>query len=326
MSISIIIPSTGERTTILLETLEAALRAVEPVEAEIIVIKKKEKLVPFSHPKLRLVDVDFNNVSASRNLGAKLAKYELLFFIDDDINITTDNLRRLIEFESLIATPYVVSAIWRHSSHVQELRQDTFLGQMLATYFPDDSFKMRYLNVAEQNDWQDDTYFKSGMKAVFWELCFSMRRSDYLRIGGMNEHYNFGNEGVDFLKRLLAAGMSYYVDATNIVSHNEWDKFNDWRVPEKRWQVEAQLINDEKGFIAPTYKNYLYKLVYGIVAYLFKPLLQKLLHSRDVRKSMIRFYFKLFDIYLTSIYWHQINWKTLIRLQQNEHRVKTEGI
>lgn len=317
MPISIIIPSTGERTIILLETLEAALRAVESIEAEIIVIKNKEKSVPMAHPKLRLVDVDFNNVSTSRNLGAKLAKYELLFFIDDDILITTDNLLQLIAVEGSQPTPYVVSAIWLHSPHVQELRKSTFLGQMLAAYFPNDSFKMRYQKVAPEDDWQDDAYFKSAMKAVFWELCFSMRRSDYLRIGGMNEHYNFGNEGVDFLKRALAAGITYYVDSRNVVSHNEWDKFNDWRVPEKRWQVEAQLINDEKGFIASTYRNYAYKLAYGVVAYAFRPLLQRFLHSMSVRKSMIRVYFKLFDVYLTSIYWHQISWATLGRLQKS---------
>ncbi len=311
MPISIIVPSTGERTTILLETLEAALRAIDSFEAEIIVIKKKEKQVPLVHPKLQLVDVEFNNVSTSRNLGAKLAKYELLFFIDDDILISAENISRLIEFEAQMPTPYLVSATWLHSPHVLELRKNTFLGQMLAAYFPNDSYKTRYHNVAKQDDWQDNRYFKSAMKDVFWELCFSLRRTDYLRIGGMNEHYNFGNEGVDFLKRILAADIAYYVDSQNVVSHNEWDKFNDWRVPEKRWQVEAQLINDKKGFIAATYKNYLYKVVYGVLIYAFKPVLRKFLHSMSVKSNKVRFYFKLFDIYLTSIYWHQITWRIL---------------
>jgi GT2 family glycosyltransferase len=318
MGISIVIPSTGERTQVLMETLSSVVSAIDSIEAEVIVIKKKEKYVELIHPKVRLIDVDFNNVSKSRNLGAELALYELLFFIDDDIVIESNNLTKLIEFERIVQIPYVVSAIWLHSTRVKELQENTFLGQMLATYFPNDSFETRYKKVAEYNDWQAGRYFKSGMKSAFWEVCFSMRRSDYLRIGGMNEQYSFGYEGVDFLKRLLAAGIEYYVDAGNVVFHNEWDKFNDWQIPEKRWQVEAQLINDGKGSIRPTYKNFLYKFLYGIVVYSIRPALSSFLHAKSAKTDSVKADFKLFDVYSMSIYWHQINWSTLLRL----HRTK----
>lgn len=313
MSVSIIIPSTGDRTNVLVETLNAAICAVESIEAEIIVIKNKAKIIALDHPKLRLVDVEFNNVSKSRNAGAELANYDLLFFIDDDILITADNLLRLIEFERAVAEPYVVSATWIHSLRVQELQENTFLGQMLATYFPDDSFENRYKKAAEINDWQEGTYFKSAMKNIFWEMSFSMRRKDYLFVGGMNESYSFGYEGVDFLKRLLSAGISYYVDSTNIVMHNEWDKFNDWNIPEKRWQVEAQLINDNKGDTAFNYKNSIHKMTYGTIVYAFKPLLQRFLYASTVKRKNTSFYFKIFDVYSMSIYWNKINWKTILK-------------
>ena len=313
MAISIIIPSTGERTAILLETIAASLYAIQDIEAEIIVIKKSEKYVPIVHSKLRLVDVDFNNVSASRNLGAKLANYDTLFFIDDDINIVSENIEKCAEFEKKISQPYVVSAIWNHSQKVIDLQNNTFLGQMLAMYFHNDSYKTRYKKVATKDNWRDNACFKSSAEHVFWEPCFSIRRDDYLRVGGMNELFYFGNEGTEFLRRLLNVGVAYYIDSANIVSHNEWDKFNDWRIPEKRWQVEAELVNDGKSPIDNTKRNFLYKLVYGtFISFLIYPL-RTLLHNKTERTNSAKLYFKLFDVYLTSIYWRRISWKTLWR-------------
>ena len=311
MSISIIIPSTGNRTSVLHETLGAALLAVEGIEAEVIVIKRENKLVVVEHPKLRIVNVEFNNVSASRNLGAKLAKYEVLFIIDDDIIISKYNVIKFVELNSYLKSPYLVTARWEHSQHVVDLKTHTFLGQMLGMYFPNDSFKTRYINSAKENDWQDSVLFKSAMKNVFWELCFSMRRVDYLKIGGMDESFDFGYEGVDFLKRALAGGIYYYVDATNTVVHNEWDKFDDWNIPEKRWKTEAQLFNDGKGLMAYSNRNYFYKLLYGIIIHTFSMPLKVFMRATTVKSRFLPGYFKLFDIYLTSIFWHQIKWKTL---------------
>ncbi|MCC3155066.1 glycosyltransferase [Hymenobacter sp. BT770] len=316
MSISIVIPSTGTRTTILLESIQAALTALDNIPGEVIVIKQKIKRVNIQHSKLRIIDVEFNNVSSSRNLGARVAKYDVLFFIDDDIVLDTDNVARLVEVSRILSGPYLVSAIWVHSKQVIDLKKHTFLGQMLGMYFPQDSYETRYKKLNKANDWQDGTLFKSAMKNVFWELCFSMRRDDYLRVGGMNEAFDFGYEGVDFLKRVLDKGICYYVDAANVVVHNEWDKFDDWSIPERRWKTEAQLFNDGKGMMGYSRRNYVYKLIYGVIIHAFAMPLRAFLHAASVKTRFLSSYFKLFDIYLTSIFWHQIKWSTIRSIPQ----------
>ena len=111
MAISIIIPSTGERVEVLIETIMAALLALKGIEGEIIVIKNKSKAIGLVHPKLKLIDVSFNNVSASRNKGAELASYELLCFIDDDMLVAADNLQRFEKVEQQTPAPYLLSAV-----------------------------------------------------------------------------------------------------------------------------------------------------------------------------------------------------------------------
>lgn len=311
MSLSIIIPSTGERTDVLFETITASLRALDNISGEVIVIKNEVKDIFINHPKLRLVDVSFNNVSASRNLGAKLATNELLCFIDDDMLITADNLRRFQAVEASTPAPYLLSAVWEHSLRVHQLKETTFLGHMLGLQLPNDSFKTRYKNASLSNDWQDEAVFRSAMKKTFWEACFSMRRADYLQIGGMNEHFDFGNEGVDFLNRVLNAGIDYYVDPTNVLVHNEWDKFNNWRIPEQRWRTEARLVNQGKAVLAGSSRNYLYKLLYGVIIYAFAGPLRALLCGTSNQRQSSPFYFRLFNIYSTAIYWHEIRWNTI---------------
>ena len=311
MSISIIIPSTGDRIEVLLETINASLAALPVNGGEVIVIKQKSKEITLAHSNLKLVDVDFNNVSASRNLGAELACNELLFFIDDDMQLSAENVQKCIEFDSQKPKPYLLSAIWVHSPRVEAIKEDTFLGQMLGMYLPNDSYKTRYKNVSTAGDWQDDAPFRSAMTKTFWEACFSMRRTDYLRIGGMDESFAFGNEGTAFLQRILAAGIPYYVDPTNVVIHNEWDKFNDWSIPEKRWRTEAQLVNDGKTAMKYTGKMLYFKLLYGVIIYLFRISLRALLRNISVKNILAKFYFKLFSVYAASIYWNQIHWKTI---------------
>lgn len=311
MCISIVIPSTGKRVGILIDTINSALASLGDVSGEVIVIKNESKVINIIDSRLKLIDVDFNNVSASRNLGAKVAANDLLCFIDDDMLISADNIRRFRMIEASTFVPYVVSAVWEHSPRVQELKKTTFLGYMLGKQLPNDSFKTRYKAASLVKDWQDEAVFQSAMTTMFWEACFSMRRVDYLRIGGMNEQFDFGSEGVDFLKRILDARISYFVDPTNVLQHNEWDKFNDWQIPEHRWRIEAKLVNEGKNRLAPSNRNYCYKFFYGVAVYAFLEPLRDLLSKTSSKRQPSSLHFRLFNVYSTAIYWHEIRWKTI---------------
>ena len=83
--ISIIIP-TKDRETIFEKTLYSALKAVEGYDIEIIVVndsKEHKVLLKDKYPNVIVVDNPKEGVASARNLGARIAKSDLLLFFDD---------------------------------------------------------------------------------------------------------------------------------------------------------------------------------------------------------------------------------------------------
>ena len=93
MLLSIIIP-TKNRNELLLETLENAPKSIQDFDAEIIVVNDGTALsnLPTNNKSITLLENSGYGVSVARNKGAKVAKGQLLFFIDDDMNITAEAL------------------------------------------------------------------------------------------------------------------------------------------------------------------------------------------------------------------------------------------
>src|ERR1035438_788899 len=97
--ISIIIP-TKDREPIFEKTFESAHKAIEGFDIEIIIVNdSKEKKVKLkeNYPNVTVVDNPKNGVASARNLGAHLAKSDLLLFLDNDILISRNNIITTLE-------------------------------------------------------------------------------------------------------------------------------------------------------------------------------------------------------------------------------------
>lgn len=316
MPISIIIPSTGKRTDILYETLRAALAAIAQLEGEIILITSPEKPVPLTSSKLHVVRVDFNNVSASRNLGAKTARFDTLLFIDDDMLISEDNVVRLLGVVGSLKPPFLMNLAWTHTDKVWELKQKTTLGKLVMGTDFNGSLYNRYTTFHQMSDWQDGALFESSLRREFSEGCFVMSKAFFLKLGGFNEEFHFEGDGTGFLAKLQPYDWHYYIDALNVVGHNEWDKFSDWDVLRVRQAGYAAQVTKLNGKSVPEgnkYKNGYYKLFYGTLFYSALPLTKSIIEQLPVEGAGFSLAQTLYMRCISSLYWHAISWKTILR-------------
>lgn len=316
MSFSIIIPSTGKRTDVLYETIGAALKAIENLEAEIVLVTNPDKLLPFADTRLRVIHVDFNNVSASRNLGARTAQYETLFFIDDDILIHEHNLRRVEQVLGSLKHPFLLNAVWGHSKKVQELKESTLLGKLASKFAAPNWVHYGGTDVAIMTDWQAESLIESSPRDVFSEACFVMNRAFFLESGGFDENFYFGGEGVAYMSELVRHGIHYYVDLLNVVGHNEWDKYLNWDILEARAANTATLVNnkmDRVSFMGSKYNNLTRKLLYGSLLYGVLPIMKQVIRRLPADGAGLHLAQKLYNQQQKAIFWRNLSMEAALR-------------
>jgi len=103
--------------------------------------------------------------AAARNLGARMATGEVLFFIDSDVMVRPDTL-------SLLADSFEAGEV------------DGLCGVQAA--------QMRYTNIASQykNLWMRWTYLRqTGDVPLFYTTAAAIRREAFLRVGGFDQGY-----------------------------------------------------------------------------------------------------------------------------------------
>ncbi|HRH58554.1 MAG TPA: glycosyltransferase family 2 protein, partial [Chitinophagales bacterium] len=100
MEASIIIP-TKNRETILLNSLRYAIKAIATINVEIIVINDGDNEIVLSEewkPKIRIIKNPKSGVASARNLGAANAISDILIFMDDDMLINENAVKKVIEY------------------------------------------------------------------------------------------------------------------------------------------------------------------------------------------------------------------------------------
>lgn len=260
---SIIIP-TKDRHEIFQRTLEAAVNAGKE-NCEVIVINEGQDdldIGQFDH--VRVYNTGGKGVSYARNLGAKLAKYDLLIFIDNDILLNAENVRRILEVHFSFPKA-LVNPIWRHSDHIQNLKKTSLLGRFMLKYFHDDSFKSRYLSNNKCN-WKENEVFQSQNDG-FAECCFFISRKEFLKAGGFNEDFKFGKEGLEFSERLNTSGVKIFIDPQNVVIHNEIDRYVDYKLFVNRKKDDVDFyLHTEGGSekVAPRITVFVYSILFRI--------------------------------------------------------------
>ncbi len=219
MRLSIIIP-TLDRAEILGLTLQAAVKAIENVDAEIIVVNDSKRHIP-SIPNtgnITLLNNPKSGVAAARNLGFKNAKGELILFLDNDIIISKKSVDQILKLHAVYSKA-CINLNWEYSPETLSKFKSLPFIRFLKT-FGMTSFKGWY----NDPSWRDDEFFDSKSVASFH---LSISRKNFEKSLGYNEDFSHsGFEDYDFAKRLKVAGLDFYIDSRITVFHNEIDRFD----------------------------------------------------------------------------------------------------
>ncbi|MGK7390871.1 MAG: glycosyltransferase family 2 protein [Candidatus Cyclobacteriaceae bacterium M2_1C_046] len=265
---SIIIP-TFERQEIFNKTLAAAHKAIENIDAEIIVVNdsKKSKLkITIDSNKIKVLNNPGKGVASARNFGASQAVSGHLIFLDDDILITK-------------------TAVEQAKKHIQEDKNNCYLFNWF--YPPQLIDKLskskfgRYLEKYQFTSlkgwigptWKESTdVFELSSGASYF---LPITADNFRRVGGYNESFpHAGAEDYEFSQRALKMGIKFYLDKTVTVFHNEEDRLNmnNW-LDRKRRNGETIRVAYELGYKELEFSySPLKKIAYRILGNL-KPLL-----------------------------------------------------
>jgi GT2 family glycosyltransferase len=134
--------------------------------------------------------------AVARNIGARAAVGEILFFIDSDVMLRPDSLPRLadaLEDRTVDAVCGVQSAEMRHQDLVSQYK----------------------------NLWMRWTYLRqSGDVPLFYTTAAAIRREAFLSVGGFDEGYATPNvEDTAFGQKLARQGLSVRIHAPLEVEH-----------------------------------------------------------------------------------------------------------
>mgnify|MGYP001175359696 CR=1 FL=1 len=209
MTTSIIIP-THNRQSILRKTLDSLAGQTYPAaQLEVIVVldgcsdDTHEMLRSYSAPfSLRIIEQDHRGPGAARNLGAQLAKGELLIFLDDDIE----------------AAPGFVQA---HVNAHQNISHKVVIGYS----HPNLAGQRSYLSLELQSWWEAmfQLMQQPGYRFRYNDMLsgnFSISRDFFTQIGGFNTHLSV-HEDYELGMRLILAGAMFAFEVAALGIHHE---------------------------------------------------------------------------------------------------------
>lgn len=134
-------------------------------------------------------------IPEGRNIGARAARGEFIFFYDDDAYLpTADVLARMTKV--LVTNPDI--------GVVQPRGTDPYGRQPPRRWVP-------RLRVRAGGS--------GGDTAVFWEALCMIRRTAFEQVGGWPGNFFYGHEGIDIAMRLLDAGWRLRYEPSIIVKH-----------------------------------------------------------------------------------------------------------
>lgn len=223
--ISIIIP-TYHRTLMLIEHLTHLKKELEKYNYEIIVIndaKDSSVVLPEDLAAITVVDNPKSGVASARNLGASLARYDWLLFLDDDMKMDKVNYENYLEHLDSTDFNFTVNLDWKYSSETnEELTQSSF-GRFLLS--------ISYNTLAGWNnlkEWPSIGLIEHNGLA---SCNLLIHKSVFHKINGYDEQFSHaGAEDFEFAQRILKSGVKTYIDTRSQMIHNELD-----RLSKKAW-------------------------------------------------------------------------------------------
>jgi glycosyltransferase involved in cell wall biosynthesis len=146
----------------------------------------------------------------ARNLGARVATGEFLFFLDADVLVTPHTITQIVDAFRLEPT---ITALF--GSYDARPAAPNFLSQ----------YKNLFHHFVHQTSWSDAT--------TFWSGCGAIRRTVFLEFGGFNPGYGRPSiEDIELGYRLTRAGHAVRLCHDIQVTHL------------KRWTVRSLILTD----------------------------------------------------------------------------------
>ena len=192
--VAAVVLSMGNRPAELEKALETLL-AQEGVELDVVLVGNGWR--PEGLPEgVRAVHLEENvGIPEGRNIGAREARGDILFFYDDDAFLpTTDVLRRLAEE---YATDERIAVVQPRGAD--------------PTGLPTPRRWVPHLRTGGGG--------AAGDVVVFWEGVCTIRRTAFEEVGGWPGHFWYGHEGIDLAYRLLDAGWRLRYRPDVVVNH-----------------------------------------------------------------------------------------------------------
>lgn len=142
--------------------------------------------------------------AVARNVGARAAQGELLFFVDSDVVISAETLPHI---RHAFTEPTLAALIGSYDAHPA-----------------DPAFLSQYRNLLHHFTHQQS----GGAAFTFWGACGAIRRTVFLQVGGFDEGYPHPSiEDIELGSRLRRAGYRIALDPTLQVTHlKKWTAGN----------------------------------------------------------------------------------------------------
>jgi glycosyltransferase involved in cell wall biosynthesis len=290
VKISVIIP-TKDRQSILQRTIENLLKAVENIEAEIIIINDSSNSISLLHQdnRIKLINNNKAGAASARNLGVLHSTGTLLLFLDDDIIVNKVNILRTIELH-IGRNKVGFNFFWLYPPDLIERLPQISLGRYFLKHLLfTNSFRIKIDNRVERLVKMD------GLTSQY----FSILKSDFQLTGGYDENIPYaGIEDLILYKLLREHGIEIYLSTADIVFQNESDRLSLNSIMERTRQgaitiKKAEVLGHNMDLSISFIKKGLYSFLIN-----FKTIIFNLANLIPNKKYCDFIYFKLVNVLL----------------------------
>lgn len=247
--VSIIIVSRN-REKILLETLIIGCNIIKNRASEIIVINDGD--APIEIPKdiftqIRYFENLSHGVSAARNYGVSKAKGNILFFMDDDMWITSEAIETIIELKNKnYFNENVVIMNWEYPKQLQIGMKNKKIGRYI--------LQSNYHTLKGRAKLEIDPEKLLISVYGIGSGSLIMTKNIFEKIGGYNEKIFFQGEDFDLAKKITQQKFGILLSTPITCFHNQKDRLDIKRFLLRvengyRSQVAAGIIDMEAGKI-----------------------------------------------------------------------------
>ncbi len=215
--LSIIIPTVG-RGEILLNTLEAAFKAIELLPVEVILVDDSKNGLDLKIPyPAKLLRSGGKGASFARNKGWREARSKLLLFMDDDILIESKHIERTLRLhESDSYKAY--NFFWVYPDFLMKQLPNSKFGKYILEHeLYSNSHRLTY-NIDERTD----LFEEKGLTSQY----FSIEKRWMEAVNGYDAIPYAGIEDLLLYKKLQAAGVSVYLSRRDVIYQDESNRLS----------------------------------------------------------------------------------------------------